>query len=85
MSSHESRTWVVTSIFVGLFLALLAAAFLPLVECPACEDSRQDFAGINPAFIRRLECNVCGKWIGEQNRASFLKSWRYRHKQRLNK
>jgi len=57
--------------------ALMAGFFLPLKDCPECEDTRLDFAevGIDVNSIKsRMLCGLCG----ERKKVSLLKHREYR-------
>jgi len=76
---HEKRPgwgWILAAAAL-IPLALGAALFIPLKDCPECEDVRVDFAemGIDINHIKtRPACRLCG----DREKVSLLKHQEYR-------
>lgn len=81
MRGTEKSGWAHNVLFgcIGIVIvALLAGAFLPIAQCPACEDERKDFGaiGIDLASAKsRIPCQLCNDLAGK---VSILKYWKYR-------
>ena len=72
-----SLGWILAAMALIPAALMVGGVFLPLKDCPACEDMRWDFAqvGVDVNTIKTARaCDLCG----DRKKVSFLKHREYR-------
>ncbi len=87
MRGTERHGWIYRTLLSGVasvLAAILAGAFLPVSQCPSCEEVRMDFAalGIDLTSAKSMDsCPLCGAW---GKKVSWFKVWKYRRAHPVN-